>query len=95
MTRTGKIARLPNHIREQLNRRLQNGDSGPKILKWLNALPEVKAILADEFDNSPISPSNLTHWKQGGYRDWLVAQDAQDIVSERVLGLDRAPRHPR
>ena len=26
MTRTGKIARLPREIREQLNRRLQNGE---------------------------------------------------------------------
>src|SRR5512136_1469627 len=79
-TRTGKIARLPHDIREQLNRRLQNGENGQRILKWLNALPEVRSILAAEFHNHPISPSNLTEWKKGGYRDWLVAQDAQDIV---------------
>src|SRR5438094_278684 len=44
MTRTGKIARLPHTIREQLNRRLQDGELGKPILQWLNSLPEVKAL---------------------------------------------------
>ncbi len=91
MSRTGKIARLPHKTREQLNRRLQDGENGRKILKWLNALPEVKSILAAEFRNRPVSSSNLTEWKQGGYRDWLVALDAQDIV--RNLDDDHSLGH--
>ena len=98
-TRTGKIARLPHAIREQLNRRLQDGQQAAPILKWLNALPRVRAILAAEFDRRsrsslsplpkgrepergvrssprwPISPQNLSEWKNGGYRDWQVRQD--------------------
>jgi hypothetical protein len=31
MTRRGKIARLPQPIREQINRRLQNGEEAQKI----------------------------------------------------------------
>ena len=76
MTRTGKIARLPNDLRDQLNRRLHDGEKGKTLLKWLNALPEVRAVLAAEFNRQPIRPCNLTEWKQGGHRDWLVSQDA-------------------
>jgi hypothetical protein len=31
MTRRGKIARLPQPIREQINRRLQNGEEAQEI----------------------------------------------------------------
>ncbi len=88
--RTGKIARLPNAIREQLNCRLKNGEQGKSILKWVNSLPEVKAILDADFDGHPVSPSNLTEWKDGGYRDWQVRQDAlalvTDLQDENALG---------
>ena len=50
MTRNGKIARLPQTIREQINRRLLNGDEGKQIAEWLNTLPEVQALMAAEFD---------------------------------------------
>jgi len=79
--RTGKIARLPHDIREQLNRRLQDGEQGKSILKWLNALPEVQAVLKEHFEGHPVAASNLTEWKDGGYRDWQVRQDALAMVS--------------
>jgi hypothetical protein len=80
MTRNGKIARLSSHIREQLNTRIFNGEMGKQILKWLNQVPEVKgnAMLLEE---SPIiSESNLTNWKNGGYRDWLRHKQALEMV---------------
>src|SRR5712692_3098289 len=40
MTHKGKIARLPLAIREQLNRRLQDGEIGKELVVWLNAAPE-------------------------------------------------------
>jgi hypothetical protein len=40
MTRNGKIARLPQEIREQVNRRLEDGEPGKQIAEWLNGLPE-------------------------------------------------------
>jgi hypothetical protein len=80
MTRTGKIARLPNNIRELLNRRLQDGEKLKNVLAWLNPLPEVQTVLKAEFEGRPISPANLTHWKNGGFREWQVAQDALNLV---------------
>src|SRR2546429_1849336 len=82
MTRTGKIAHLPHEIREQLNCRIQNGEQGKAILKWLNALPLVRSVLKLHFDGRPLAPSNLTEWKNGGYRDWQVRQDALAIVGK-------------
>ncbi|MGD0650267.1 MAG: hypothetical protein ABSA97_03855 [Verrucomicrobiia bacterium] len=80
MTRTGKIARLPREIREQLNRRLSDGEKGKKLLRWLNSLPPVQAALKAEFGGRSINEPNLTEWKQGGYRDWLDQQEAKDLV---------------
>jgi len=76
MTRNGKIARLPQSIREQINRRLQNGEEAKQIAEWLNTLPEAIAILAAEFDGQAINDVNLSNWKLGGYRDWETQQEA-------------------
>jgi hypothetical protein len=86
MTRRGKIARLPQPIREQINRRLQNGEEGIQIIQWLNALPEVIAQMISEFDGQPINEPNLSHWKLGGYRDWEAQQEALEAV--RRFGAD-------
>jgi hypothetical protein len=68
---TGKIARLPHDIREQLNQRLHDGQGGPEILAWLNRLPAVKEILAAQFNGAEINAPNLTLWRQNGYHRWL------------------------
>jgi hypothetical protein len=59
MTRNGKIARLPQSIREQINRRLENGEEGKQIVQWLTTLPEVTALMAADFDGQPINKMNL------------------------------------
>jgi len=76
-TRNGKIARLPLHIRESLNRRLQDGNQGKKLVEWLNDQPEVRTIIRAEFGGRPVREQNLSEWKQGGYRDWLALQEAR------------------
>ena len=73
-TRTGKIARLPKPIREQLNARLENGEPGTSLVTWLNQLPEVQKIITDQFAGLPIRPQNLSEWRQGGYLDWIRHQ---------------------
>jgi hypothetical protein len=73
--RNGKIARLPRPIRDQLNERLDRSERGPQLLDWLNALPEVKAVLRDNFAGAPINKPNLTAWRQGGFQEWLVRRD--------------------
>ena len=75
MTPNGKIARLPHTIREQLNRRLQNGEPGKKLVAWLNTLPESRRMLAADFGGRPINEPNLSAWKSGGYLLWLLEQE--------------------
>jgi hypothetical protein len=82
-TRNGKLANLPNVIREQLNLRLLEGETGRELAAWLNALPEVRSVLASQFNGSPISEVNLTLWRQGGYLQWLTERECFD--SARAL----------
>jgi hypothetical protein len=82
-TRNGKIANLPNDIREQLNFRLSEGETGRELAAWLNALPEVRSVLGLQFNGSNISEVNLTHWRQGGYLQWLTERECFD--SARAL----------
>ena len=83
-TRTGKIARLPYDIRNQLNRRLNDGEFGNDLVAWLNDLPEVQQTLAEHFDSRPVSTQNLSEWKAGGYRDWLLQQEALELAGAVV-----------
>jgi hypothetical protein len=73
--RTGKIARLPQPHRDQLNRRLADGQPANEILPWLNNLPDVRQILAQQFAGRPISPQNLSEWRAGGYQEWRAQQE--------------------
>jgi hypothetical protein len=87
MARIGKIARLPGDIRSQLNSRLQNGAVGRQIIPWLNSLPEVKRVLAQQFAGRPISEQNLSKWRQGGYEEWLARRDVLPQVEELAANL--------
>lgn len=82
MTRTGKIARLPRALREELNGRLQNGAQGKRLVAWLNAVPEAQAVLKAEFGGRAISEQNLSEWKQGGYREWQAHREALERAGE-------------
>jgi len=75
--RTGKIARLPDALREQLNQRLINGARAKDLVAWLNNIPEVKAILAEFFGGKPIREQNISEWRAGGYQDWLENSESR------------------
>jgi hypothetical protein len=79
-TRNGKIARLPQNIRNQLNRRLEDGEPGKEVVKWLNTLPIVQAVLKEQFDGQPVNEPNLVAWRQGGYQEWLEHQERCGII---------------
>jgi len=81
-TRTGKIARLPKAVREELNRRLENSESGRSLTAWLNELPEVRAAMETHFAGSAIREQNLSEWKKGGYQDWRHEQIASAVVAQ-------------
>jgi hypothetical protein len=96
-TRTGKIARLPRGLRDQLNARLENGEPGHQLVVWLNSLPQVQDLLQAQFAGRPISEQNLSEWKQGGYLDWCQHQEIRDLVSqlsEQAGDLDGADGFP-
>jgi len=82
MTRNGKIARLARTIRDELNRRLQDGEPGVRLVDWLNGLPDTQRVLATDFAGRPINEQNLSEWKAGGYRDWLARQETLSQVRD-------------
>jgi len=85
---SAKISTLPREIRDQLNRRIDDGQNSAIILPWLNALPAVQEILAAEFDSKPVSRQNLADWRKGGFRDWV---DRRDILGlARLIASDNA-----
>ena len=88
MARTGKIARLSQAIRHQLNRRLDDGECGKTLVAWLNSLPEVHAAMATEFEGRPVTEQNLSEWKQGGYREWVVQQETLEQVQRMSADAD-------
>jgi hypothetical protein len=93
MARTGKIARLPLAIREELNMRLRDNESGQTLLEWLNGEEVVKQVLAKSFNGEPISDANLSIWRQGGFAEWLEDQDRVhriEKLSELSLRLAKA-----
>jgi hypothetical protein len=92
MTHNGKIGKLPIAVREELNRRLDNGGQGRQLLEWLNSLPEVQAVVATEFDGKPIRKQNLSEWRNGGYAHWLQQQEVLDMA--RQLSADTGELQP-
>jgi hypothetical protein len=77
----GKIARLPKDIREELNRRLDNGQPAAEIATWLNEIPAVKEILTKYFGGKPINHRNVSNWRGGGYQRWLEKQESVDELN--------------
>jgi hypothetical protein len=82
MTRTGKIARLPREIRDELNRRLERNLSGPQLTEWLNSLPEVNEVLQLQFHGKPISEQNLSEWRLGGFIEWQTRGELIDALRD-------------
>jgi len=57
--RKGKIARLPEHLRETVNTMLNDG------------LPHKDIIAELRKHGITVGPSNLTRWHNGGFQDYL------------------------
>src|SRR5450756_99361 len=85
MTRNGKIARLPKAIREQLNKNLEDGVPGVRLVDWLNSLPAVQQVLTEQFDGRGINETNLSEWKAGGFLDWQARQEMRAQAQELAL----------
>jgi hypothetical protein len=79
---TGKIGRLPWEIREEVNRRLRDGQPARKIIDWLHSLPEVLRVLDEYFGEEPINDQNVSVWRKTGYAKWMARQGAIDRTKE-------------
>src|SRR5215510_12001310 len=91
MTRPSKISRLPRHIIEHLNRRLDSREQNKRLVAWLNSLPETQKLLAEEFGGNPISAQNLSDWKKSGFLDWQLRQTALQFTEDSLPDdLDQA-----
>jgi hypothetical protein len=73
--RNGKIARLPDKLRQLVNEMLHDGTPYSAIIKKL----------AEAGHN--LNEDNLSRWYTGGYQDWL---DEQSCLNEMRLKLDFA-----
>lgn len=82
MAQKSKIARLPRDIRDELNRRLDNGETGPRLVAWLNASPRVREVLKNDFDGREINEQNICDWRNGGYLDWQARQETLALMRE-------------
>lgn len=76
-TRNGKIARLPFLVREEVNQRLRDNQTGTEILAWLND----KHLATG---SEPFNAENLSNWREGGFADWLA--DESRVENTRKLG---------
>jgi hypothetical protein len=84
MSRTGKIARLPYWLRNQLNEKIRDGKPGVEIIAWLNEKPDTRSVVNERFDGRPINEQNLTEWKAGGYLEWERQAETRDWVRDFV-----------
>ena len=88
MFRYGKIARLPEPLRTDVNRALQRGDDTATVLDWLNREPRTLQVLRKWFQGRPVSPQNLSHWRRGGYENWRRHQQACQMAHRMVDQFD-------
>ena len=70
--RTGKIAHLPEKLRDAVNHMLLDGFTYHSIIAKLG--PEGKHL----------NYHNLKRWRQGGYQDWLLARQRADLSQLRA-----------
>jgi len=92
MPRQGKIARLPLALRTELNLRLADNEDGATLLNWLNASPDVKAILARDFGGEPLTKQNLYEWRNGGFLESPTRQEILEQAGE--MAADAAESDP-
>ena len=93
ITHIGKIGRLPKCTRDDLGRRIEDGESGKELVKWLNGLSGVQRVLKEQFGGRAVTEQNLSEWKQGGHPEWLRQEETRSLVSrltEQSDDLDEA-----
>ena len=75
--RNGKIARLPESLRQTINLLLLDGLTYEAIIARLGE------------QGKHLNYHNLKRWRQGGYQDWLLAREASDRSQLRQQFLEK------
>lgn len=85
MARTGKIACLPRTVREELNQRLHDGQTGVQILPWLNEAAKTHLATNPRWGaDTTINDNALSNWRNGGYVDWCRDLAKLDVIERKV-----------
>jgi hypothetical protein len=74
----GKVARLPKHIRDEINVMIRDGLSYPAIIANLKQRGQPELLT--------ISEQNLSNWKNGGHQRWLCEQEWREEIQEELQG---------
>ena len=75
----GKVARLPNEIRNLVNTMLNAGASYSTVVRRLT-----------ELGHPGFTIFSICRWRKGGYEDWLAAQDRADLERLRAESFTEA-----
>jgi hypothetical protein len=70
--RRGKVARLPQHLRDQVNRMLDDGLPYKTIIEKLGDA------------GKHLNEDNITNWRRGGFADYLKAQTIQQRAQAQI-----------
>jgi hypothetical protein len=70
-TRVGKVARLPKASRDKLNTMMLDG------------VPYLRIIEAFATEAPGLTEVNLSHWKTGGYLDWLRNMQITEAIKAK------------
>jgi hypothetical protein len=76
--------------RDELGRRIEDGEPGADIVQWLNGIPAVQEILQEQFGGRAITEKNLSDWRNSGHAEWLRQEQALEVaarLTERSDGL--------
>ena len=91
--RNGKIARLPEATRNQINQMLDDGLTYREIIQQLNL---ANSSTPQDSNISPlpyaISEMNLSNWYKGGFQDWRKRR--LEAESQKRLGQKTAVAAP-
>ena len=82
ITHIGKIGRLPKCTRDELGHRIEDGEQGKELVKWLNGLSGVQRVLKEQFGGRAVTEQNLSEWKQTGHPEWLRQEKTRSLVGQ-------------
>ena len=89
MARTGKIARLPKVLRDQVNLALRDGATAARVIELITEAKAGGTLNGDASEIELPNDQNITNWRDGGFADWLKEQARlDDMRAKREFALE-------